>query len=283
MTQNKQQIGFMQGRLSPLIDGKIQAFPWPFWESEFSLAAGIGLSCIEWTLDSERIFENPLMTMPGRRLIRQLSTEHGIETPSLTGDFCMQAPFWKANGRVQLELIGIFEHVLLGCAEAGIKLLVVPLVDNGALDSAAERAGLELQFFKFQPLLRQLGLKIAFESDLPPAPLAAFIDGFPADLFGINFDIGNSASLGWDPVEEIGLLAPRIVNVHVKDRLLGGTTVPLGSGAADMPKTFALLHAAQYSGNFILQTARAANGEHVETIRGYRQFVAEQLGGRHEP
>jgi hexulose-6-phosphate isomerase len=276
-------IGFMQGRLSPLIDEKIQAFPWGFWEAEFALAAGIGLSCMEWTLDHERIFENPFMTAPGRALIRELSAAHGIEIPSLTGDFCMQAPFWKTSGREQQELVGIFEKVLLSCAEAGIELLVVPLVDNGALDNPAERTVLERQLFEFQPLLRQHGLKIAFESDLPPASLAAFIDGFPAELFGINFDIGNSASLGWDPVEEIPLLAPRIVNVHVKDRVLGGTTVALGSGAADLPKVFSLLRAVQYGGNFILQTARAADGTHVETIGRYRKFVATQIGGAHGP
>ena len=31
-------IGFMQGRLSPLVNGKIQAFPWDYWRDEFSLA-----------------------------------------------------------------------------------------------------------------------------------------------------------------------------------------------------------------------------------------------------
>ena len=31
-------IGFMQGRLSPLVDGKIQAFPWDCWSEEFSVA-----------------------------------------------------------------------------------------------------------------------------------------------------------------------------------------------------------------------------------------------------
>ncbi len=274
-------IGFMQGRLSPLIDGKIQAFPWDFWEAEFALAAGIGVDCMEWTLDHDRIFENPLMTVTGRAQIAALSEEHGVGIPSLTGDFCMQAPFWKANGREQQELVGIFEKVLLGCAAAGIGLLVVPLVDHGALDSAAAREVLEQRLFAFQPLLRQYGLRIAFESDLPPVELAAFIDGFPAELFGINYDIGNSASLGWDPVEEIARLSPRIINVHVKDRVLGGTTVPLGTGAADFQKVFGLLCSARYGGNFILQTARAADGAHVETIDRYRQFVAGQIGGTH--
>ena len=28
----------MQGRLSPLVDGKIQAFPWNYWKQEFKIA-----------------------------------------------------------------------------------------------------------------------------------------------------------------------------------------------------------------------------------------------------
>jgi hexulose-6-phosphate isomerase len=271
-------IGFMQGRLSPLIEGKIQAFPWPYWRDEFSLATQAGLCCMEWTLDADRISENPLMTADGRAEIARLSQKYGITIPSLTGDFCMQAPFWKANGAEQAARIATFEQVLRACAAAGIGILVVPLVDHGALASAAERAVLETTLLSFQPLLQSHDLAIAFESDFPPRELAAFIAGFPARSFGINYDIGNSASLGWDAAEEIPFLAPRILNVHVKDRPNGGTTVPLGEGAADLPKVFALLRAAGYGGNFILQTARAAEGAHVATLCRYAGLVALLLG-----
>jgi hexulose-6-phosphate isomerase len=281
MKNAKLRIGFMQGRLSPLIDGKIQAFPSPYWQAEFPLAASIGLSCMEWTMDQDQIFDNPLMTKSGRAAIRQLSTEAGILIPSLTGDCFMQAPFWKTSGRRQGELIATFERVLLACADVGIKLVVIPLVDNGALTSTQERAVLESVLLDFVPLLAGHNLVIAFESDFQPPQQAEFIEGLPANCFGINFDMGNAASLGWDPEEEIPLLAPRIVNVHVKDRLLGGATVPLGQGAANLPKVFASLRAAEYGGNYILQTARAADGAHTETIRRYAEFVAEQLGGPH--
>ena len=33
-----EKIGFMQGRLSPLVNGHIQAFPWQNWEREFAIA-----------------------------------------------------------------------------------------------------------------------------------------------------------------------------------------------------------------------------------------------------
>ena len=48
------QIGFMQGRLSPLVDNQIQAFPFNHWDQEFALAKEIGLGCMEWTLDCRR-------------------------------------------------------------------------------------------------------------------------------------------------------------------------------------------------------------------------------------
>jgi len=271
-------IGFMQGRLSPLIEGKIQAFPWPYWQDEFPLAHSIGLELMEWTIDQDRITENPLMTKAGRADIRRLSREHGITIPSLTGDCFMQAPFWKTSGRAQAVLVDTLKDLLEACADVGIRYIVVPLVDHGSLSSAHERKVLEDTLLDLVPMLAAHGQVIAFESDFTPAKVVEFMEGLPADRFGVNFDMGNSASLGWNPEEEIPLLAHRIVNVHVKDRVLGGTTVPLGTGSAELPKVFALLKQANYRGDYILQTARAADGEHLKTLDRYRALVASQIG-----
>ena len=51
-------IGIMQGRLSPMIDGQIQAFPVEAWKDEFRLANDIGFTHIEWTLDHFNLFDN---------------------------------------------------------------------------------------------------------------------------------------------------------------------------------------------------------------------------------
>ena len=53
-------------------------------------------------------------------------------------------------------------------------------------------------------------------------------------FFGINYDIGNSASYGYNHMEEISAYGDRILNVHVKDRKYMGSTVPLGSGDAQL-------------------------------------------------
>ena len=266
-------IGFMQGRLSAMVDGKIQAFPWNEWREEFPRACALGLTRIEWTIDQERLRENPLNTAPGQNEIIELSRRHGLQPTSLTGDCFMQAPFWKADGETRKSLIDDLDLVLRSCSTLGIKFVVIPLVDNGRIENAAQTETLFRVLLDRATSLSKQGVRIVFESDLPPAPLADFIEKFPREMFGINYDSGNSAALGYDAAEEIPAYASRILNVHVKDRLLGGTTVPLGTGAADLAKTIRLIERSGYRGQYILQTARAADGDHAGALARYRDMT----------
>ena len=118
---------------------------------------------------------------------------------------------------------------------------------------------------------------ISLESDFPAERLKEFIAAFDPQYFGITYDIGNSAALGYDPAQEIGLYADRIVNVHVKDRALGGATVPLGTGNADIPGVFRILSDHGYRGNYILQTARATDGDDIGALCKYYVMVLRWL------
>ena len=270
-------IGFMQGRLSPIEEGKIQAFPWKYWQDEFTLAQRHGFPSMEWTIDQERLSENPLMTEDGRQEIRRLCAQHGIEIPSLTGDCFMQAPFWKSDGERRTALLDDMAAVLEATAELGIRYIVVPLVDNGRLENEQQVEALYSGLETVHSLMGDGHIQIAFESDFPPKRLQKFIASLDEALFGINYDIGNSAALGYDPSEEITAYGSRILNVHVKDRLLGGTTVPLGQGNADLSRVFQLLKETGYQGQYILQTARAVDGEHVRVLCRYRDMVDRWL------
>ena len=271
-------VGFLQGRLSPQVDGRIQAFPGSrWWRREFVLADKADFRIMEWTLDHEKLPENPLMTSSGRREIRRLSEMFNVTVPSLTGDCFMQAPFWKASGQRRHELEEVFLSVLNACHAAGIKTVVVPLVDQGSLANKAEEDML-IQFLLGRVEdLKRLGLCVAFESDLTPIELAAFIDHFPPNSFGINYDIGNSASLGFNPSEEFASYGTRIVNVHVKDRHLGGNTVGLGDGDANFDVVFAGLANLRYSGNLILQTARDPEGNHLPSLVRFRNMTVDWM------
>lgn len=267
--QINNRLGFMQGRLSPLVDGRIQAFPWGSWQQEFPAAQSLGLGLMEWTLDQERLYQNPLLTPQGQLEIRRLCQIHRLAIPSLTGDCFMQAPFWKAHGQAKAALEADFISIARACAEVGIEMIVVPLVDNGRLENERQEEELLAFMLAQADLFRELGLRIIFESDFDPGELACFVDRLPADAFGVNYDIGNSAALGYKPEEEFAAYGARIVNVHVKDRVLGGTTVPLGTGNADFPTVFRLLRDAAYDGCLIMQTARAGDDDHAGTLREY--------------
>jgi L-ribulose-5-phosphate 3-epimerase len=266
-------IGFMQGRLSAMVDGKIQAFPWDEWREEFPRAKALGLGRMEWTIDQDRLRENPLTIEAGQTEISELSRQNALRISSLTGDCFMQAPFWKAAGEAQRSLIADLDLVLASCSRLGIEFVVIPLVDNGKIESAEQaEALLRILLDRTAGLSRQ-GVKIVFESDSPPGELAQFIDQFPREVFGINYDIGNSASLGYDCADEISAYAPRILNVHVKDRLRGGTTVPLGTGAAELARAIQLIEQSGYRGQYILQTARTADGDHAGALARYRDMT----------
>ena len=265
----------MQGRLSPVIDGRIQAFPWPSWQEEFAIAERLGVRLIEWTLDQDRLYENPLLTVAGQSEIGVARREHGIDIPSLTGDCFMQAPFWKVRGEESERRRRDFRAVAEACVDVRISMVVVPLVDNGRIENLGQEQALADSLEDLSPLLRSRGLRVLFESDFGPAELARFISTFDPDLFGINYDIGNSAAAGFDPAEEIEAYGHRILSVHVKDRVLGGSTVPLGSGNADFEAVFAALGRVRYVGNYILQTARATDGDHAGVVSIYRNMTSE--------
>lgn len=273
-----QRIGFMQGRLSSLVNGKIQAFPWDHWQAEFATAQANGFGLMEWTLDHDRLHENPLMTPAGRDEIRGLMDRHGVRVLSLTGDCFMQAPFYKAGGPARRALLDDFRNVIGACADLNVRYIVFPLVDNGRLENAGQEEALIVGLKEVEPLQASTGVKVIFESDFPSARLRRFIDRLPERRYGINYDIGNSAALGFDPEEEIAAYGARIDNVHVKDRVLGGTTVPLGTGNADFPAVFHALKQIGYQGHFILQTARAVDGDHAGALRRYRDMVLNWLG-----
>jgi L-ribulose-5-phosphate 3-epimerase len=265
-------IGFMQGRLCAQVNGMIQAFPWDEWQLEFPRAQALGIDLMEWTLDHARLSENPLLTSEGRARIAALSQQHGVEVGSLTGDIFMQAPFWRVAGAERAQRLAEFERVAEACAAAGIRYIVVPLVDNGAMKTPEEEDTVVAELTQRAAWLAARHLVVVFECDYLPADLARFIARLPAETFGINYDIGNSAALDYDCGAEFAAYGARIRNVHIKDRVKGGTTVPLGTGNANLPRALGLLARSGYTGNFILQTARAADGDHAGALRRYRDL-----------
>lgn len=277
MASNSHRIGFIQGRLSAIVDNKIQAFPWEYWRQEFPAAMDIGLTMMEWTLDQDQLRNNPFNTPEGQDEIRNLSRDYNLNIPSLTGDCFMQSPFWKLDGQARKSALNDFRLVLESMGKLNVTYLVIPLVDNGSLENSKQRTNLASGLSEVYEAICHNNVIVVFESDFSPVELAKFIGEFDHDHFGINYDIGNSAALGYRHEEEIEQYGSWIYNVHVKDRLYNGTTVPLGEGNADLPDVFRSLGKISYAGNFILQTARSDAGLHSQVLAKYRDMVQEYL------
>ena len=266
-------IGFMQGRLSDQVNGLIQSFPWENWENEFFVSRNIGISLMEWTLDHKNLYQNPLMKEKDRLKILELSKKNQLSIKSLTGDCFMQNPFWKAESKKKDNLHQELIDICRASSLIGIKIIVVPLVDNGMPENEYQEDQI-IQFFKsIIEDLKSFNLKIAFECEFKPLKVAKFIERLEYEQFGINYDTGNSAAIGYLPKEEFKSYGERIINIHIKDRKLRGETIELGNGAANFKSIFEEIAKIKYVGNFILQTARCENKNHAEKISKYGNFI----------
>jgi L-ribulose-5-phosphate 3-epimerase len=123
----------------------------------------------------------------------------------------------------------------------------------------------------------EVEIELHLETSLGPDRFAELLGRLPSDLINVNYDIGNSASLAYDPREELAAYGDRVGSVHIKDRIKGGGSVPLGSGDADLPAVFDCLRTLGYAGDFVLQVARDVPGDEVRWAKRNRELVREYL------
>lgn len=269
-------IGFMQGRLSDMVDGRIQSFPFSSWKEEFVIAHANNFNIIEWTIDSIDIKNNPILNSNMHPEIKRLKEKYLINIPSITCDFFMEKPFFKVNNYERIAREKFLLSFFKKCSELNITFIVIPLVDHGGIENETQEKKVINFFLGNAFLIEKYNLQIIFESNYPPQKLKNFISKFPINQFGINYDTGNSASLGYNHEEEFNAYFQYIKNVHIKDRVLGGTTVPLGEGNANLGGILIDLVNRNYIGNLILQTARHKK-RHLEVLCNYRDFVLNRI------
>lgn len=266
-------LGVMQGRLIPDENSRIQSFPRQNWRLEFSLLESLGFGYLEWTLDHNELWKNPLLTVSGLREIHELCDIHKIQVKSVTADNLMQAPIHKKNSSPStsieecINFIGLLE-------EANIEILVWPLVDSGSLSSNYEFEKFIELMDPIKKFLSDKKIMIAFETDLPPEYNSKLLSKIQSSNIGINYDIGNTASYGFSASREFEILGNSILHVHVKDRLFRGPTVPLGDGDVDWQQTVNAIKS-HFKGILILQAARKP--DELQTIKEYINFC-ERIG-----
>ena len=252
------EIGIMQGRLSPRVDGKIQAYPANTWQREFQIAQEIGYAAIEWIVEKP-VETNALMTTSGKTEIKKIIASTGVRIDYVCADIFMQQPLVRMTEDIKSQNRNYLLEILKNAKEVGAVGVEIPFVDNSSIKSETEKEELINVMQGALKIAKVLGMKISLETDLPPLAFKELLEHINLNYIQANYDIGNSASLGFDPNEELEAYGDKILNVHVKDRKLGGTTVPLGTGSADIQGVFQKLNEIGYTGGITMQAARGEN------------------------
>jgi L-ribulose-5-phosphate 3-epimerase len=266
-------IGFMQGRMVAPEPGRIQAFPKAGWASEFGLAAVVPLSYVEWIHDLHGQEANPLLNDHGVRALQALALQHNLPLRAICADWFMDFPFLRCtkdeNKLRRDALCRLFNRA----QSVNAMRIVLPLVDDARIVCGKDE---DIIIETIQSVYSEMecsGVELHLESDLPPAPFARLLNRLKHPMVKVNYDSGNSGALGFNVSEEFAEYGARIGSVHIKDRLKGGKSVPLGTGDVDFQRFFSELEIIRYSGDFTLQAARVNAGQEVDLARSNLAFI----------
>lgn len=272
-------IGIMQGRLSPPVNERIQAFPVNFWEVEFKKASKIGFNCIEWIFDT--LSPNPILDKMEIRKIDKLSSEFNVSINSLCADYFMEKKLFNLPENEISSNLDTLETLIENCSELEINIIEIPLVDSSSIKNELFEKEFINNLKKILPIAEKKNVILTLETDLPPARFHSLLLDLENPYVATNYDIGNSTSLGYDLALEFETMGKWIKNIHIKDRIKNGNTVPLGDGDANFELFFSLLSKIKYSNDLIIQGAREdltnPNISPELTCKKYFDFVKDYL------
>ena len=267
-------IGIMQGRLSNSINNTIQAFPEKSWSKEFEIGQRINLNSIEWIFD---IYEkNPIMNNQITKINNCIS-KFQIKVNSVCADYFMINKLFNESEQNIKKNLEILKKLAKNSAKIGTKIIEIPLVDSSSLKTEKDKKELVTNLKKIIPEIKNLGIIITLETDLEPKEFLNLLEMFDKNTVYANYDTGNSASLGYDVNEEFKILKDKIKNIHLKDRIRNGTTVPFGLGDTNFEEFFKILKKSEYSGDLIMQGARIEGINPEQNCLKYQNFVKEYL------
>jgi len=265
----------MQGRLLPKYQGRYQAHPIGYWQDEFPIARKLELHCIEFILDYNDAENNPLLKIDGIDEIRGVIEKTGVKVNTICADYFMDAPLHSEDRNISEQSQNILIRLLRNASELDVSDVVIPCVDQSSLASSNATDLFVKQLTPILEIAEKVGINLSLETDLAPEPFAELLSRFSSNRITVNYDIGNSAALGYDPVEELSFYGDKISDIHIKDRILNGGPVILGEGDARFSRFFNKLKDFDYKGPFIMQAYRDEEG--IKVLEKQLDWVAQYI------
>ena len=256
------EIGFMQGRAGPKYLDRYQAHPLGNWSHEFKFAQDNGFKCIEFIVDLENCGLNPLFSPDGISKVQSKIVETGVAVRSICADCFMDLPFHSESAETRKSANELLTELIISAAKIESSVIVIPCVDRSSLKSQTETDILICELKNRAADLEKYNVKLSLETDLSAEDFSSLLRKFP-EVIGANYDIGNSASLGYNLSEEFNAYGGRINDIHIKDRLIGGGSVFLGTGNADLKHAVTVIKKNDFKGPIIMQAFRDNLGTKV--------------------
>lgn len=269
------EIGIMQGRLLPKYKNRYQAHPKNAWKSEFEIARQMGLSYIEFILDFDDYEQNPLMSERGIQEISEIVQKSGIGVKSICADYFMNSPIHSDNqSDVEISL-SVLKKLILNASFLGISDIVLPCVDHSSLKNEKSINKFIVNILPILDYLSKHEINLALETDLPPQEFSFLLNKLNSNNITVNYDTGNSASLGYKVEDEFSSYGHKISDIHIKDRTLKGGSVILGSGNVDFNSFFKEARKINFNGLIVMQAFRDEEG--VVVFRKQYDWFKEKL------
>lgn len=269
----------MQGRLSPPEDGRFQSFPRARWAAEIELGPQVPLRGIEWIYDLYGEGANPLETQQGRADLAGKLTHAGLSVKSICADYFMDCPLVRIDRALLQQRADRLSWLISICPELHIGRIVLPFVDASKISGSNDAENVLFVLHRILPKAVHCGVELHLETDMDPRNFRSFLDEIKHPLIKVNYDSGNSGSLGYAPAEEFSAYGDRIGSFHIKDRVLGGGTVSLGTGNVDFASLRKALIDIDYRGDFVMQVARGSPGDELNWLKGVAAAARNWLRG----
>ena len=250
----------MQGRLLPKYKGRYQSHPLGYWQEEFPIAKALGLNLIEFILDYEDYNLNPLLSVEGQKEIISISAKYNVQVKSICADYFMKSPLHSHDDLKVEESLEVLKKLIDSSLNLKIENIVIPCVDESSIKEKGKLDRFIEVLSDMTKIAEKKNINLSLETDLDPFDFSYLLSKLDSTSIKVNYDIGNSASLGYKPDEEFSAYGSKISDLHIKDRILGGGSVPLGEGDANIKKCLQLLEQYDFAGPYIMQAFRDDEG-----------------------
>ena len=266
----------MQGRLSQKNNSPLQSFPFNTWEDEFSRAKKIGFNKIEWLVDKEFDYKNPLFSEKGRDKILGLSNTHQIKVETLCAHFLIYGSILgdtKDSDQIKKYFFEVIEQAI----NIGINFISIPLMGKMSLRYKEVSQKIENLL---KEINQQFEIDILLESDISNIKTFIFIKKLESKKIGMLYDLGNATKFNFSFKDDFPLIKESVKEIHIKDFSLAlNKSVRLGEGDTNFEETFHIINEHNWKGTMLLETPifddwqKEAQKNYIHTTKYLKKFL----------